>query len=429
MATKERKAMSKSSTSGRFMDGSILLGAALTIGFYGLLSWDGLKDSFVHKYTTEHAVEYVIVSALAWGLSDLLLRCLGFRRELNALTQQWLPPRLGQEPASRASEYCAKLRALPPRMQQTRLGKRLLQALVYVHEKQSASGFDEHLRDLSDRDFGQTHTNYAVPRFVVWMTPVLGFLGTVVHFGMALGSLSPDDLAKNLPVVVAGMGTAFDTTTMALASSVSIMLGMFLVERTEQGIVQDIDGWVERELANRFSVEDADVAPVLKAIEQSNRSMLTAVQESTAVQVQAWPELLGQLYKQHEHWQRQQLEGWSTVVARQQQRDEASDAARETRLRGILDGFTQQASHHHQEVSQVAEQVASLQRQLGQLTQSLGQVLSGEGQMLALQKSLAENLSVLQQTQEFDQAVNNLTAAIHLLTVRQQTPLVGSKAA
>ena len=60
------------------------------------------------------------------------------------------------------------------------------------------------------------------------------------------------------------------------------------------------------------------------------------------------------------------------------------------------------------------------------MTDSLSHVLAGEGQLLALQKSLADNLRILQQTQQFDQAVNGLTAAIHLLTMRQQSPMHAS---
>jgi biopolymer transport protein ExbB/TolQ len=364
----------------------------LIVAFYAFMSWEGMDGNLIHRYTTEHNTEYVIVAMLAWGFADLLLRCVGFRAELRALKQPWLPPRQGPEPAARASEFYAQVQAVPQWMQNSRLGKRLELALLYVHEKQSADGFDDHLRDISERDAAQTHAHYGVPRFVVWITPVLGFLGTVVHFGTALGSLSPDDLAKNLPIVVAGMGTAFDTTTMALASSVAIMLGMFFVERMEVGIVHDIDAWIERNLANRFAVEDAELAPFLRAIEAANRATLAAVQES-----------------------------WTRLIAHQQQREEAHEAQREERLKKLLDGFASQKAEHQSRLQVTVDQIDAVQKNMGQLTQTLSGVLAGEHQLLGLQKSLADNLRILQQTQQFDQAVNGLTAAIHLLTVRQNS--------
>lgn len=385
----------------RYLDGSISMATLLVIAFYALMSSKGLEGSILHRYTTEHATEYVIVAMLAWGIADLALRCLGFRTEIHALKQAWLPARQGCEPAPRASDHYAALQALPKAQQQTRLGKRLEQALVYVHEKQSAEGFDDHLRDISERDALHTHSNYAVPRFVVWITPVLGFLGTVVHFGTALGSLSPDDLAKNLPIVVAGMGTAFDTTTMALASSVFVMLGMFLVERFEQGIVHDIDKWIDRNLANRFAVEDAKLAPFLHAVESTSKATLAVVQDT-----------------------------WSNMIAHQQKRDDANDTQREQRLRQFIESFADQRKEHQHRMQVTVEQVAALQQNMAHLTETLSRVLAGEGQLLSLQKSMADNLRVLQQTQQLDQAVNGLTAAIHLMTVRQQAvPVVHSKAA
>lgn len=384
----------------RFLDGPISLAAVMAFSFYGVLHSEAMNGSLLHKYTTEHFVEYIIVAMLAWGIADLALRCLGFHREMRALRQTWLPQRQGLEPASQANEHFQHLQTLPEWMQESRLGKRLRQALIYVSEKHSADGFDDHLRDLSERDAGQTHANYGVPRFVVWITPVLGFLGTVVHFGLALGSLSPDDLAKNLPVVVAGMGTAFDTTTMALMSSVAIMLSMFLVERTEQGIVKGIDDWVDRELSNRFAAEDAKLAPFLHAVESTSRTTLAAMHESTSRQAETW------------HAQ---------VAAIQQQQEE--------RLQRFLAGFAAERKDHQVRLQETVDQIDNLQQHFGRLAETLAGVMTGEGELLTLQKSLADNLGILQQTQQFDQAVNGLTAAIHLLTVRQQTPSHGSKAA
>src|SRR5690349_12071850 len=112
------------STVGRFIDGSVSLAILLIIGFYGLMSWEGMNGSIIHKYTTEHGTEYVIVAMLAWGFADLALRCLGFRTELRALKQEWLPPRQGPEPATQATAFYAQVQELPKWMLATRLGKR-----------------------------------------------------------------------------------------------------------------------------------------------------------------------------------------------------------------------------------------------------------------------------------------------------------------
>ena len=60
---------------------------------------------------------------------------------------------------------------------------------------------------------------------------MLGFLGTVVHFGTALGGHTAGDIGDKLPTVVAEMGTAFNTTTVALVAATSMMFCLFLCER------------------------------------------------------------------------------------------------------------------------------------------------------------------------------------------------------
>src|SRR5262245_41125350 len=127
--------MRKSETSRRSFDGSILIAGVLTIGWYALMSLPAAHGTLLHKYTTEHATEYIIVAMLFWGLSDLAIRCLGFRRETQALRHDWLPTRHGQEPASDASDLYASIQSQPEWLQRSRMGTRLRQALVYVHQK------------------------------------------------------------------------------------------------------------------------------------------------------------------------------------------------------------------------------------------------------------------------------------------------------
>ncbi len=41
---------------------SFLLCVAATAGFYGIVCFTTLRDTMLYRYTTEHAVEYVIVA-------------------------------------------------------------------------------------------------------------------------------------------------------------------------------------------------------------------------------------------------------------------------------------------------------------------------------------------------------------------------------
>ena len=67
------------------VDLPMLLGAALTIAFYVFVHQPAMRDTLLHRYTTQHAVEYIIVGFFIWGLMDVLFRVLSFPRQSLAL--------------------------------------------------------------------------------------------------------------------------------------------------------------------------------------------------------------------------------------------------------------------------------------------------------------------------------------------------------
>ena len=75
----------------KVLDASFLLGAACTIGFYAVMLSPAMKGGMLHKYTTEHVVDYVIVALFFWGLMDVLVKLCSFPRDALALRQTLLP--------------------------------------------------------------------------------------------------------------------------------------------------------------------------------------------------------------------------------------------------------------------------------------------------------------------------------------------------
>ena len=102
--------------------------------------------------------------------------------------------------------------------------------------------------DTEAFDLAQQNS-YALPRIVVWAIPILGFLGTVIGIGSAVGQFDSflsnaddiDVLRDGLAQVTGGLGTAFDTTFLALAISLLVMLPLAAVERIEQRTLTRID--------------------------------------------------------------------------------------------------------------------------------------------------------------------------------------------
>lgn len=413
----------------RALDHPFTVAAIITGTYYWFINQEGMRGSLLHRYTTEHVVEYVIVGFFIWGIADALFRVLSFPREIAALRQNWLPPRKGREPVAHAAQLTALIDAKPLWLRESRIGRRLSQALQYVEDGGSTAEFDNHLRHLSIQDEDRTYANFGLIRFIAWVTPVLGFLGTVVHFGTALGGFSVEEISEKLPHVVAEIGTAFDTTTSALAAATTMMFCLFLSERTEKAIVHTVDRRTEDLLSNRFETADKNIAPFLAALEASNRVTLGALDAVVERQLNIWTGAFGALHEQAEALQHRHTEHWTASLAKLEDRYEAGDAERERRLTKVIESLDKKREQHQAHVQATAEQMAALHNDFSQLVAGLSAVSADSGRLTEMQASLAENLRVLRETQKIDDAVHNLTAAIHLLTARHGRPASDKKAA
>ncbi len=69
------------SRSPRIVDWPLAIGLALTVVYYAIILQSAFEGSVLHRYTTQHYVEYVIVLFLFWGVVDVIFHVIGFPRE------------------------------------------------------------------------------------------------------------------------------------------------------------------------------------------------------------------------------------------------------------------------------------------------------------------------------------------------------------
>lgn len=399
-------------------DPALILGLITSGIYYSIVLQPAMHDTMLAKYTAEHSVEYVIVTLFFWGIIDIIFKLMSFPREFLATRQEWLPPRIGREPASRAHELLERVRSNPPWLLKTAIGRRLINALSFVADKNSAEDYREHLEHLSDLDNQELHAKYTVLRFVIAVTPILGFLGTVVHFGAAIGGFSFKDMDAKLPEIVSGMGTAFNTTSVALATAMTMMFALFLCERVDHSIMAAIDRLIDGELLHRFEAKDPNITPFLSLIQSANRESLDAINRSLNDQILVWTQGLDRLFDHFQDRQRQELLNTAAAFDTIRKRHEEYESARESQLTELI-GLIEARQDKHMDHIQVAlERATAFREDIALLMQTLQSIAAGEGHLVELQSILAQNLRALQETGQIDAALHELTAAIHLLTSR-----------
>jgi biopolymer transport protein ExbB/TolQ len=408
----------KKSLQPHYADPSFILAAIATGVFYFVIWLPSMRGTLLHHYTTEHAVEYVIVAVFIWGIIDIALKLLSFPREMLALRQDWLPPRQGREPMNQAHVLLDEIRSRPRWLLESRVGRRLAGALEYVTERCSAKDYREHLRYLSEQDEDNSHSAYVLIRFVIGVTPVLGFLGTVIHFGTALSGISFNEMSEKLPVVVGEMGTAFNTTSVALIAAMTMMFSLFVCQRIERSLLRSVDRLVDRELLRRFEFKDPSITPFLSAVQSANEEALAAINGTLQRQIDIWVAALDSVFQRFDDRQQQELQSWQRVLEAFDQRHEAHDATLHEQLRHSIALVDARHENQFTQIQALLERAVAARDDFATFLKTLDGISRGEGRLIELQESLSENLRVLHETQQIDKALHGLTAAIHLLTAR-----------
>lgn len=398
----------------------LLWGGVTSLGFYSLHAGEVLRGDFVDRYFAGHPVNYVETIAFFIALAALVLKALDVWGQFATVRGRVFP---AVSPESQAVADCAAMQAqldgLPAALGRSYLVRRLHAGLEHVRRNQSAAGLEEELKYLADQDAGAAHASYGLVRLIVWAIPILGFLGTVMGVTIAIASLSPEQLEKSLPQVVAGLGVAFDTTALALGLSMVLMFVQFLIDRVELRLLARVDEQVLMELAGRFEATPGGADPQLAAVRRMAETVLASSERLVE--------------RQSEIWQ-------GTIEAARARWDEMFSRTQQVLEQGLAAGMSHSVEQHARHLAQseerleqgrqehwtrverallsATESLRSQQAELARQGQTLLQVLEATGEVTRLEEVLNRNLHALSGAQNFEETLLSLSAAIHLLSAR-----------
>ena len=97
-------------------------------------------------------------------------------------------------------------------------------------------------KDLSERDADELRVAYTPVHDVIQILPLIGFLGNVL--GLSLG-LNASFSKTGGTSFISSIGTAFDTTLLALACTIALMVLQRLVHRQEETLLGNLNEYVE----------------------------------------------------------------------------------------------------------------------------------------------------------------------------------------
>ena len=212
---------------------SFLLSIFWSLVFYGILIYlmepNEVMASYCEKFTSRGFTPYVIVFLFFWGVSTLFVKWRKLLFQEQALELAVVPQEpdfsLNTESARAVLERTSKL---VDSARNFILLNRIEVALCNLNNIGQLSDVSSILSNQSRIDEQQVATRYNLIRGFIWATPVLGFIGTVLGLGDAIGGFGQtiagtqevDAIKESLGRVTDGLSTAFDTTLVGLLATI-----------------------------------------------------------------------------------------------------------------------------------------------------------------------------------------------------------------
>lgn len=238
---------------GRFTSVNLILtsilGTAISLLFYGgvwlldrSVPWmDFLTNAFLRPQNLWTVIP--MVGLCSWSAVFLTLKTLKLRIQKKAMTWAVVPANpefvLTEETARAVLERIQGLIDMPGEFL---LLNRIERGLSNLHHLGQVSEVSSVLRGQAVDDENAILSSFTLVQGFVWAMPVLGFIGTAQGLAFAIGGFagvlqgegaSLDTIKQGLLQVTGGLGTAFETTLIALVFALVIQVWMVFRQRAE----------------------------------------------------------------------------------------------------------------------------------------------------------------------------------------------------
>jgi len=150
-------------------------------------------------------------------------------------------------------EHARTLEALPSVEAQCLLPRALLVALYRFGATRNVQDVSEAARGVCEAEADRLDSELSMLRYVAWAIPAIGFIGTVRGIGDALGE-AHKAVTGDVSGVTAGLGTAFNSTLIALLISIVLMFLLHQLQLAQERLVLDSETYLDQHLIRHMQV-------------------------------------------------------------------------------------------------------------------------------------------------------------------------------
>ncbi len=235
---------------------------------------------FIYGEGGAHLVSQSCTLALfCWGVAVALVRFMTLRKEQESLQQMNLAMHSASTPFNEPSLMLFDESLTGTFIQE--LSENIPLVSGYLEARTSLEVSRDRLVDQVDQLFKGI-------RAAMWLIPLSGFLGTVIGMSLTIGRFDELFMAANgdhvkliglsdLAPAIQGLGTAFDTTLLALALVIPLKLALLALENLSETLLQQIEAKLTLPYLQQ-ALQTAEAAQTHSAHDMSSERLNTYIQ-------------------------------------------------------------------------------------------------------------------------------------------------------
>ena len=241
-----------------------LLGGCVALAAAGALIDGPAADFLFDKRSSFFRYPFTIQNLMwlifAGGIGEISVRLYSASRETMQMRRRLLPEE--EEAMLRAQDlgrYYKRIRL--DAADRTRFLQRLITRTILQFQSSRSVGQANALLNSSLELFQhEVDLRYSMLRYVVWLIPTLGFIGTVIGIALALSDaglqfsqgIDLENSGKMLVSMTQSLGIAFYTTLLALILSAILVFGLHIAQAREERALNHAGQYCLDNLINRL---------------------------------------------------------------------------------------------------------------------------------------------------------------------------------
>ena len=212
------------------------------------------RDNLAYPFTIQNLMWLVF----ALGTAELVVRYSAGRAEREQLHIGYLPEdesTILQGPElRRVYQHTRHLASASDNGQRRFLPQLISRIILQFQTSHSIDQANTLLNSSLELSLHEIDLRYSMIRYVVWVIPTLGFIGTVVGISLALAYAGQVDVQDPtlLAELTKRLAVAFNTTLLALAMSAVLVLAQHIIQTIEEGVLNEAGQYCLDNLINRL---------------------------------------------------------------------------------------------------------------------------------------------------------------------------------